>query len=73
VAFESLLLINGLKQLFSFGFGYGVIPWITSSGYQNTFGVMAAIQVAIVLLGLPLWYWGKAIRDKTADLKVIYW
>jgi hypothetical protein len=59
--------------LFSFGFGYGVIPWITAQGYQKSFGIMAAIQVGIVLLGLPLWYWGKQIREKSAMFRVIYW
>jgi hypothetical protein len=73
VAFEALLLVNGLKQIFSFGFAYSVVPWVTGSGYQAAFGTMAGIQVAIMLLGLPLWYWGKQIREVSKTFRIIYW
>jgi hypothetical protein len=72
ISFESLLLINGLKQLFAFGYSYGVIPWITNSGYQNAFGAMAGIQVGVMLFCLPLWYYGKQIRKASMKWKVIY-
>ena len=35
VAADALLIINGLKNIVAFGFSYGAIPWITSSGFQN--------------------------------------
>ena len=37
MAFEALLLVNGLKNVFAFGFSYGVVPWIIHSGYQDAF------------------------------------
>lgn len=73
IAPELLLLDNGLKQVFGFGFTYGVVPWVTGSGYKNVFGALAGIQVGVTLLGIPLWYWGKQLRHKSARWKVISW
>jgi hypothetical protein len=70
---ELLLLVVGLKNIFGFGFSYAVIPWITASGYPGTFGAMTGIMFGVVLLGLPLWYWGKQIRHVTAKWRVIVW
>jgi hypothetical protein len=73
VASEVLLLSNGLKQIFAFGLSYGVVSWVTREGYARAFGEMAAIQVGVMLFALPLWYWGKQIRQRTATWKVIRW
>jgi hypothetical protein len=70
---ETALLIVGLKNVFGFGFSYGIIPWITRSGYAGTFGALAGMQFGVVLLGLPLWYFGKQIRHATAKWKIIMW
>ena len=73
VASEVLLLSVALRNVFGFGFSYGVIPWIKASGFQIAFGTMVAIHCAILLLGVPLYYWGKQIRHKSASWKVINW
>lgn len=73
VAFEALLLVNGLKNMFAFGFSYGVIPWVTRSGFQTAFGEMVAIQTGVMLLAIPLFLYGKQIRHKSAGWKVISW
>ena len=73
VAPEAVLLIVGLKNVFGFGFSYGVIPWITAWGFSHTFGTIAGIQFGVVLLGLPLWYFGKRLRHLTAKWKIIMW
>jgi hypothetical protein len=73
VAPEAVLLIVGLKNVFGFGFSYGVIPWITAMGYERTFGTVAGIQFAVVLLGVPLWLFGKRLRHLTARWRVIMW
>lgn len=73
VAFEALLLINGLKNMFAFGFQYGVIPWIIKSGYEAAFGEMVGIQTGVMLLAIPLYYYGKQLRHKSAGWKVISW
>lgn len=73
VASEVLLLSVGLRNVFGFGFSYGVIPWIQRVGFQRAFCSMVGIHCAIVLLGIPLYYWGKWIRHKSATWKVINW
>ena len=73
IAPEMLLLVSGLKQIFAFGLSFGVVPWISKEGYTGAFGEMAGIQAGIMLFGLPLWYYGKQIRYKSADWKLILW
>lgn len=73
VAFEALLLVNGLKNMFAFGFSYGVIPWLTRSGFQAAFGEMVGIQTGVMLLAIPLFLYGKQIRHQSAGWKVISW
>ena len=71
VAFEALVMVNAVKQLFAFGFSYGVIPWVTLDGFAGAFGAMAGIQFAVTLLGLALWYFGKKLRHVSGGWKVI--
>jgi len=71
VGYEAILLSNALKQIFAFGFSYGVVPWVTLDGYIGAFGAMAGIQMALVLMGVPLWYYGKQIRHKSGGWKII--
>lgn len=73
VAFEALLVICGLKNIFSFGFSYGVVGWIQDSGYQGAFGEMVAIQTGVMLLAIPLWFWGKKLRHRSSSWKVVCW
>jgi len=73
VAFETLLLICGLKNAFAFGFSYGIVPWIARAGYQGAFGEMVAIQTGVMLLALPLWFWGKHFRHKSGAWRVVCW
>src|SRR5947199_58007 len=40
VSYEALLMVNGLKNIFGFGFSYAVVPWITLQGFQGAFGTM---------------------------------
>jgi len=70
---DLMLLVVALKNIFGFGFSYAVIPWITATGYVDTFVAMAFILFGLILFGLPLWYWGKKIRDVTARWKIVLW
>jgi hypothetical protein len=73
VTSDAMLLSVGLKNVFAFGFSYAIVPWISAQGYKDAFGTMAGVQFGVVLLGLPLWYWGKQIRHASANWKVISW
>ena len=73
VAFEALLLVNGLKNMFAFGFSYGVVPWVTRSGFQAAFCEMIAIQSGVMLFAVPLFIYGKKLRHISGGWKVISW
>jgi hypothetical protein len=73
IASEGLLLASGLKNVFAFGFSYGIVPWVARNGFGGAFSIMVGIQSGVVLLGLPLWYFGKRIRHASAAWKVISW
>jgi hypothetical protein len=73
VAAEVFLLSVGLRNVFGFGIGYAVTPWIAALGYAKAFGTMVAINSFILGFGLPLWYYGKRIRIASAKWKVINW
>ncbi|OAQ99203.1 hypothetical protein LLEC1_02269 [Akanthomyces lecanii] len=44
---------------------YGTNPWINKSGYQDAYGAMAGISAAVIIMWIPLYLWGKALRTKT--------
>lgn len=71
VAYEALLLVNAFKQIFAFGFSYGIVPWVLLDGFEGAFGAMAGIHFAIMLLAAPLWYYGKQIRHKSSAWKLV--
>jgi len=73
VSYEALLMVNGLKNIFGFGFSYAVVPWITLSGFQGAFGTMVGIQCGIMLFAIPLYLYGKRIRHASASWKLISW
>jgi hypothetical protein len=89
VAEEAIFLIVGLKNIISFGFSYAVDPWQATSlpsssrwltglrveewGYKRAIGCFAGIMFATLLLGAPLYLFGKKLRFVSAKWKVIAW
>ena len=73
VSYEALLMVNGLKNIFGFGFSYAVVPWITLQGFQGAFGTMVGIQCGVMLFGIPLYFYGKRLRHASASWKLISW
>lgn len=71
VAADALLLVNGLKNIVAFGFLYGLVPWVTKVGYVDCFGTQAGIFVVVMLLAVPLAWFGARIRKSTGLWKVI--
>jgi hypothetical protein len=71
VGYDALLLANALKQIFAFGFSYGVVPWVTLDGFNGAFGAMAGIQCGLVLFGIPLYIYGKRLRHMSGGWKII--
>ncbi|OAA67507.1 MFS transporter [Cordyceps fumosorosea ARSEF 2679] len=65
VAGEVTLAVMGFKSLFGFLLSFETNPWINKSGYQNAYGAMAGISTAVIILWIPLYFWGKVLRTKT--------
>ncbi|KAJ6782515.1 hypothetical protein PWT90_01660 [Aphanocladium album] len=65
VAGEITLAVMGFKSLFGFFLSFETNPWINKSGYQDAYGAMAGISAAVIIMWIPLYFWGKALRTKT--------
>nr|POE56179.1 hypothetical protein CFP56_69132 [Quercus suber] len=68
---DTLMLVNGLKNVVAFGFLYGAVPWVTDSGYRDAFATQAGVFVFIMLLGIPLTIFGQQLRHITASWHII--
>ncbi|KAH8196873.1 hypothetical protein TruAng_008955 [Truncatella angustata] len=76
VAGEITLAVMGFKSMFGFLLSFYTNPWVEQSGYLNAYGAMAGIAAAVLLMWIPLYIWGKAIRHTTWHwplLSYIHW
>ncbi|KAK4230533.1 major facilitator superfamily domain-containing protein [Podospora fimiseda] len=71
VAGEITLAVMGFKSLFGFLLSFYTNTWVSQSGYQNAYGVMAAISAAVLLGWIPLYFWGKRIRHASWSWPVV--
>lgn len=62
---EALVLINAGKNLVAFGITKTNAAWLARQGIKKMYGEMAAIQWAVILLGVPLYFCGPWLRKKT--------
>jgi len=67
---EAMITVIVIRNTLSFGFNYGITPWITASGLQNTFVAVAMISIGVTLTFLPMVKFGKALRRRSAKK---YW
>ncbi|KAI1844279.1 hypothetical protein JX265_007882 [Neoarthrinium moseri] len=76
VAGEITLAVMGFKSLFGFLLSFYTNPWVEASGYLNAYGAMAGIAAIVMLMWIPLYIWGKAIRHTTWNwpmLSYLHW
>ncbi|KAJ2969826.1 hypothetical protein NQ176_g8472 [Zarea fungicola] len=71
VAGEVTLAVMGFKSLFGFFLSFETNPWVNKSGYQNAYGAMAGISAAVIIMWIPLYFWGKALRTRTWRWKIM--
>ncbi|TRX97646.1 hypothetical protein FHL15_001401 [Xylaria flabelliformis] len=71
IAGEITLTVLGFKSLFGFLLSFYTNPWIEQVGYLNAYGTMAAISAGILLLWIPLYFWGGSLRHRTWRWKLI--
>ena len=65
---EALVLINAGKNLIAFGITVSCSKWLSREGLVPMFWQMAAVQWAVIALGVPLFFFGPWLRKKTAFL-----
>ncbi|KAG5806262.1 hypothetical protein H9Q74_009001 [Fusarium xylarioides] len=71
IAGEIAVTQYAYKSAFGFLLSFYTNPWINKSGYKSAFGAMAGIVGGIILLGAPIFIYGKRIRNTTWRWKVI--
>ncbi|RFU81448.1 mfs transporter [Trichoderma arundinaceum] len=71
VAGEITLAVTGFKALFAFFLSFETNPWVELSGYQDAYGAMAGIAGGILIMWIPLYFWGKKIRHYSWRWRVI--
>ncbi|PLB44133.1 putative MFS transporter [Aspergillus steynii IBT 23096] len=60
-----LVIICAFRGIISFGTSYGTAPFVELHGYDGTFGTFAALTGFLGALGIPVYIWGKKIRQFT--------
>ncbi|KAK1145230.1 hypothetical protein N8T08_004383 [Aspergillus melleus] len=60
-----LVIICAFRGIISFGTSYGTAPFVELHGYDGTFGTFAALTGFLGALGIPVFIWGKKIRQFT--------
>ncbi|PKS08467.1 hypothetical protein jhhlp_004850 [Lomentospora prolificans] len=76
VAGEITLSVMGFKSMFGFLLSFYTNPWVEKSGYINAYGAMGGIAAAVLILWVPLYIWGKALRHASWHwpiLRYIHW
>ncbi|KAL6235088.1 hypothetical protein BDW75DRAFT_251109 [Aspergillus navahoensis] len=76
VAGEVTVTQLAFKACFGFLLSFYTNPWINESGYEAAFGAMAGISGDCLLFFIPLFFWGKAIRQaviKWQFLQFVFW
>jgi len=67
---ESLITIMIIRNTMGFAMSYGITPWVTKMGYQNTFVTAAIMGLVFYLSFLPVIKWGRRWRASSSG---VYW
>ncbi|KAI1418356.1 MFS general substrate transporter [Hypoxylon sp. FL1857] len=68
---EAFVAINA-RNLLTFGLTYFVNDWLAKDGVLKVFNVLGGVFVAVNLLTIPLWIFGKQLRSFIARNKSLY-
>ncbi|GAP83480.1 putative MFS transporter [Rosellinia necatrix] len=71
IAGEITLTVLGFKSLFGFLLSFYTNPWVEEVGYLTAYGTMAAIAAGVLLLWIPLYFWGSSLRQRTWRWRLI--
>jgi hypothetical protein len=78
VFFTSIEVISPLTAAACFGFllSFYTNTWVNKSGYIAAYGAMAGISGGCLLFFIPLFFWGKSIRQasmKWSFVQFVFW
>ncbi|KAE8138805.1 major facilitator superfamily domain-containing protein [Aspergillus pseudotamarii] len=68
---EITVSILAFKAAFGFLLSFYTNPWINLEGYSKAFGEMACIAGVIILIAVPFYYWGRAVRHRTWKWRIM--
>ena len=60
-----LVVITSMRGFVSFGASYGIARFVENAGYDGSFGGYAGLTAVLGLLGVPIFWYGKRIRQYT--------
>ena len=64
VSVEMMVAVLLLKNFFAWGSTYYLPNWIVSAGAEKVFEVMGGIQIAVCVLSVGMYVYGKVWREK---------
>ncbi|KAK0384834.1 hypothetical protein NLU13_7312 [Sarocladium strictum] len=67
IAGEIVVTQLAFKSAFGFLLGFYTNPWVQSAGYQTAYGIMGAICGGVLIMWIPLFFWGHKIRVATLN------
>lgn len=70
-ASSMLIIICAFRGIISFGVSYGIQPFIDQCGYDGAFGVFAALTGVFGLMAIPIYVWGRKIRQFTGRFSAV--
>jgi hypothetical protein len=62
-AAEAFAIMNFIKNMFAFGLTFYANDWIAAQGVRNAFFVIGGTTVAVTLMTIPMYIWGKRARS----------
>ncbi|ORY56704.1 major facilitator superfamily transporter [Pseudomassariella vexata] len=63
LAVEGFTCLIIFKNMFSFGLTFKAYEWLVYGGIEETFHVLASVQVVVCLLSIPMYIYGKRNRS----------
>lgn len=60
-----LVIICAFRGIIAFGTTYAITPFVVGSGFDLSFGIYGVLTFAIAAIGIPIYIWGKQIRQFT--------
>ncbi|KAJ6026489.1 major facilitator superfamily domain-containing protein [Penicillium canescens] len=60
-----LIIICAFRGIIAFGTTYAITPFVLGSGFDLSFGIYGVLTFGIAAIGIPVYIWGKQIRQFT--------